>query len=612
MRTVAAPPACALIAGAALGLSLADPHPILLSASLACTWCVVCVAWRLHRPHTFAVAAATVFFVGGAALGASAWQRAWRPPLRVAFERAADERGEAFLVLEGTLRADASPSSNGVSLSVDVDSVVEREGFSRASGGVLLTVVGDLARDQLGGSKDPPYIAWRAGRRVRMPATLRRASVYLDPGVPDNERALARRGTTLVGTVKSGALVDILARGSSIDEALASTRIFSRRAIAQAVGRWDPQAAGIVSAIVIGDRVGLDADIQRKLQEAGTYHVIAISGGNIAILAGLMLGAFRVAGWFGRSAMIAAIALLTAYARLVGGGASVDRATLMAAIYLAGRVADQRSPPLNTLAVTAALIVAADPLSVADPAFVLTFGATLAILVAVPATTDHHEGTKGHEEREFRLYRTFVVPLRVSSWLRENAWPAIRSMFTASLATEAMLFPVGAFIFSRVTFAGLGLNFLAIPLMALAQVAGMVVVPVAIASRTAAVAAGWFAYLGAAGLVWSADLVRFVPAITYRVAPPSAVAIAVYYAALIAWWFGLTGARSVAGARGFSRAGRLPKGGRPFFFWPQPTVVGDDEPAQLARFDESDRVLLRIGAEYSGDFFHFVTERAVC
>ena len=55
--------------------------------------------------------------------------------------------------------------------------------------------------------------------------------------------------------------------------------------------------------------------------------MIAISGGNIAILAGLMLVAFRVAGMLGRIAMLSAIVALLAYGRLVGGGASVDRAS---------------------------------------------------------------------------------------------------------------------------------------------------------------------------------------------------------------------------------------------------------------------------------------------
>ncbi len=55
-------------------------------------------------------------------------------------------------------------------------------------------------------------------------------------------------------------------------------------------------------------------------------------------------------------------------------------------------------------------------------------------------------------------------------------------MFAASVAAEALLFPVGALVFSRVTFAGLALNFLAIPLMAVAQIAGMAVVPLALVS----------------------------------------------------------------------------------------------------------------------------------
>ena len=164
---------------------------------------------------------------------------------------------------------------------------------------------------------------------------------------------------------------------------------------AAGVGRWSAQSGAIVAAIVIGDRAGLDHDVQRRLQEAGTYHVIAISGGNIAILAGLLLGgvpARRLARPDARCS--SSIAVLLAYAAFVGDGASVDRATLMAVVYFGARAFDQRSPPLNALALVAALLVAADPLSVADPAFVLTFGATLAILVVVTGDHDDQRRTR--------------------------------------------------------------------------------------------------------------------------------------------------------------------------------------------------------------------------
>jgi competence protein ComEC len=322
----------------------------------------------------------------------------------------------------------------------------------------------------------------------------------------------------------------VVQRGTWFDEALACARAFARHAIAGAVGRWSPESGGIVAAIVIGDRAGLGDDMQRRLQDAGTYHVIAISGGNIAILAGLLLGAFRLAGRLGRTAMLASMAALMVYARLVGNGASVDRATLMAVVYFGARAFDQRSPPLNTLALVAAMLAAADPITVAEPAFLLTFGATLAILVIVPAiTTSNAEGAENAEKGHFSAISAVSALIVVIS-------RPVAAMFVASAAAEAVLFPVGALAFSRVTFAGLVLNFLAIPLMALAQIAGMAVVPAAIVSESVAAAVGWIAHIGAAGLVGSADLVRIAPALTWRVAPPSWAAIGVYYGAGGLWW----------------------------------------------------------------------------
>ena len=472
--------------------------------------------WR--RSERWLVACVVIgFAAGGEVLASDAWLKARSSTLRLAFdEAAAVERAQAiaerrfvpedpsaFVVVDGVLRADASPTQNGVSLSLDVTRIAPFATptvIRDVSGGAIVSV---------GGSLSPAVPdAWRAGRRVRMPVDLHRPSRYLDTGVPDGERALLLRGTTLVGSVKSAALVDVMARGSWVDERLADVRAFSRRAIHDTVGRWSARSAGIVTAIVIGDRAGLDEAVQRSLQQAGTYHVIAISGGNIAILAGLMLGIFRWTGAAGRTASLVSMAVLVVYDGLVGGGASVDRATLMAVVYFAARAADQRSPPLNTLALAAALLVAVQPFSVADPAFVLTFGATLAILAVTPKLPA-------------------AIPRRLK--------PAV-SLLVASAATEALLFPAGAMFFSRVTFAGLALNFVAIPLMAVAQIAGMAVVPLALVSSAAANASGFVAHVGAAGLVRSADLVRLAPAVAFRVAPPSWWVVAAYYIALALAW----------------------------------------------------------------------------
>ena len=525
MKIAVAIPVAGLVAGASVGLRWSGVPAVWLIALLCGCTLFACHAARLGRPPLVAVAAFSAFAVGGAALSANAWHRAWRPSLRIIFESIAhDARINAVLaglhppeddsapvVLTGVLRADASRTDSGaVSLVVDVEWVGRLDaGGSRTDpaanpvrGGVLLTVIGAL------GAAHAPE--WRAGRRIRAPAELHRVARYLDPGVTDQERAMARRGISLAGTVKSAALVTVIGNGSALDELAALLRAYSRRAVNASVGHFSSRAAAIVSAIVIGDRTGLDNDVVRRLQEAGIYHVIAISGGNIALLAGLTLAVFRLAGVLGRAAMLSAATALIAYGFLVGGGASVNRAVLMAVVYFVGRAWDLRGPPLQALTVVAGILVLVDPLSIADPASLLTFGATAAIIAASP------------------LIRPNALPPRTRS---------IAALLVASAAAEAALLPVAATFFSRVTFAGLLLNFGAIPLMALAQLAGMTVVPLYAVSATAARGAGWLAYVGAEGLVRTADLVAYVPWSTWRVAAPGLVPIVVYYGAILGAWF---------------------------------------------------------------------------
>jgi competence protein ComEC len=383
---------------------------------------------------------------------------------------------------------------------LEVDQLARDSAAMRVNGGVMLTVLGSLAASRIP--------EWRAGRRLRAQATVREPARYLNPGVPDLPLSLARRATALVGSVKSGALVEVVAHGSWLEEHAASARHAVRRLTRASVGSWDPATAAIVTAILIGDRAGLDDGIERDLQEAGTYHVIAISGGNIAILAGCLLLTCRVlfVGW--RVGLALTILVLVAYAELAGGGSSVARATTMAVVYLGAMLLDQRTSAASALAVAASLILVANPLALVDPGFLLTFGAAIAIVLGVPA---------------------FTSAVATPPVLR----PAL-ALLAASAAAELALLPLGPLFFSRVTFAGLLFNFAAVPLMAIVQVGGMAAVAVAGTVPSLAHAVGWVPHQAARALVSSAALVQYVPWLTWRVPAPSLPLVAVYYWGLVA------------------------------------------------------------------------------
>ncbi len=443
-----------------------------------------------------------------ALLGSGADERAMHPPLRqfledrlggFAIESADLARQETPVEIEGRLLADASATAAGASLRMRVERVSAGGCLEPAEGGISLAVIGSMT---MGAMEE-----WRAGRVIRAVAVLRRPARYLNAGVPDLERAMARRGISLVGTVKSAALVQVMSRGSWIDETAAAIRAAVRRAIDRHVGSRDPQSAAIAVAILIGDRGALDPIVEQRLQEAGTYHVIAISGGNIAILAGIVLGLLWTIRIRGGWAAGAAIALLAAYAYVAGGGASVIRATAMAAIYLALRMIDQRTAPMHAMAVTLVAVLLASPLSIADVGLWLTFGATAAIVTGAA-----------------------IVKLPRPAWMKAAA-----AMMLASLAAEIALIPIVAFVFQRVTLAGLAVNVAAIPSMAVVQVAAMVTAAADVLGLSAlADLAGWTTHVGVRGLVESARLVDLAPWLTWRVPSPAIAVMVVYYLLVVA------------------------------------------------------------------------------
>lgn len=517
MVPVGVVPALALLLGASCALvtdRVALPAWLPGALTLA-GW----MAWSVRRtPHTIAIVAGG-FFCASAALGLDARHAALDTPLRAVLDRefggfALETSGPGGrhdpLRVRARLVEDAAREEGFVGLRAIVTAVARGDQWHPASGGVTFAVGGTVAAAHVE--------QWRAGRTVELFATFRRPARYLNEGVPDFERQLALDGTTLFGSIKSALLVDVVAQGTVVEETAARIRHHVRRTIEHRLGSYDPVSAAIVTAVLIGDRTGLPDPVRLRLQAAGTYHVIAISGGNIAILAALIVGSLLLCGIGGRPSAWVTLLLLVTYAQVVTTSTSVWRATLMAVIYFAARVLDHRSPPWQAMAIAAALVVCLRPLEVRDAGFLLTFGATAALLEAA------------------RLVSRSTLRHRAAVWLVGS--------LAASIAVELALLPVNASVFSRVTGAGLVLNLIAVPLMALVQLGGIIVVLFDRLGLVAAPAA-WTAHAAVTALVESARLVETAPWLTMRVPPPGLVLVAIYYLALAV---GLAG-------RGWRRAG---------------------------------------------------------
>ena len=165
------------------------------------------------------------------------------------------------------------------------------------------------------------------------------------------------------------------------------------------------------------------------------------------------------------------------------------------------------------------------------PGFLLTFGATLGIVVGVSRVAGI----------------LCCVPARWVDPLPRWVVPPL-TLLAATLCAEAALMPVGAALFGRVSLAGLVLNFIAIPLMTVTQLAGMATLPLAALHPSLSSTSGYVAHLAATGIVESTRLLDICPWLVFRVpAPPAPVLVAYYGGLTLLLWTRGSGRARAAG-----------------------------------------------------------------
>jgi competence protein ComEC len=118
--------------------------------------------------------------------------------------------------------------------------------------------------------------------------------------------------------------------------------------------------------------------------KTGTVHVIAISGLNIVLIAGIFMFIFKMAGIKRKYSLLLASFFLVFYCFLAGAAAPVVRATIMFVIASLGYVINRESDILNSLAIAAFLILLNSPNELFDPGFQLSFASIFGIVLFSP------------------------------------------------------------------------------------------------------------------------------------------------------------------------------------------------------------------------------------
>ncbi len=300
--------------------------------------------------------------------------------------------------------------------------------WEETSGGVLL--------------RSSPLPRYRYGDLLEVEGKLETPPVLEDFNYRDY---LARQG---IGSLTDYPDVRPLASGQGNPLLEVVHGIRQRLSDALAASLPDPEAS-LAQGILLGSRSALGPSLTDALNSTSLSHLIAISGYNVTVVAGLVLGSL---GWLlgRRNAALAALLAIAAYTVLTGATPSVVRAAIMGGLFLVATLVGRPGSALTAIVLAAALMTAHQPLIVRDVSFQLSFAATVGLVYLSPAI-------------RLRLQQALSPLVGTSERLQGGIAGMTVENLSVTLAAIAATLPIIAFNFQRISLVAPLANLLVLP-----------------------------------------------------------------------------------------------------------------------------------------------------
>ena len=424
------------------------------------------------------------------------------------------------VLLTGRIITSPYRTGYGTQFDVEAQRIESHAHAYPVTGKIRVRVQGWDDREDAGGG--PVKIDF--GDVIQILVRLRPPHIYRNPGSFDYRQWMEDiEDLYWVGTVKNPRQLEKVghAAGYQFAEFVEHVRQRLLRGIDDIYPPWSPEGrnGAVLKAVLWGDRTALDSTTIDDFRKTGLYHLLVIAGLHIGLITMLVEFLLRGLGFRRVTRAIILLIFLAVYAFLVEQRAPTLRATLMIALYLVARILDRGHSPLNSLGGVALILLYFRPAWLFESGFQLSFSAALLIVgVAVPilerTTEPYRRALRRLDDvllddyfsprlaqtrldlravvhalrRRMAIFDRFPALSRnmIIAPLRLMVWAANIVIFSAVLQLGLMLPMVETF--HRVTFAGVGLNALAIPVMTLLLALAL---PVNLLSVVSPAAAAW-------------------------------------------------------------------------------------------------------------------------
>jgi ComEC/Rec2-related protein len=228
--------------------------------------------------------------------------------------------------------------------------------------------------------------------------------------------------------------------------------MFARNTVVTAASSMkSSDARAILVAAFINDRSDLTDSVKELFFKAGIFHLLALSGFNIAILSAAIF-AFLLLFPIGREIKFCIVlACIWSYLYFIGPIPSLARAVIMTSVVLISFLFQKKPFLINSLGIAGIVWLIFSPLSLFTPGYQLSFCATFGLAALYPALS----GIFTFHGKQMSLYKKLAAPLLTA--------------LLVSVAAFCATAPVLAYHFGTLSLSGIIVNLFAIFLMSLSM-----------------------------------------------------------------------------------------------------------------------------------------------
>ncbi|MBN2591560.1 MAG: DNA internalization-related competence protein ComEC/Rec2 [Sedimentisphaerales bacterium] len=260
------------------------------------------------------------------------------------------------------------PSDPGSSFYIQTSEIETKSGWSKINGTVRVFV-------------DEIVLDLSPGDYIQAYCWLDTFKPPSNPGQFDTADYLAKKGVFVGASIKSRSGIRLIQKSGKGTFTFIKSKIRELAEVALLGDMTNDESNGLLQALLLGFRGNIDSDTNEAFRKTGLSHFISLSGLHMGIIIGIIWWFSKITGFMKRGRSVICIIAIIIFLMVIPPKAPTLRASIIAMMFCLSFIIRRRAYPINTLSLSAIILLLIRPTQLFEAGWQLSFVSVLGIIL---------------------------------------------------------------------------------------------------------------------------------------------------------------------------------------------------------------------------------------